>query len=305
MEGDSNLAVRRLSAQYELSRVLAEAEDLSAGPAILGAVAKRLDCTVAELWLLDPKAGALGRASFWAATDSDQQPFVEHGERFDKGEGLPGKVWQQGTPLWIEDVTSDPGFRRRDEAARIGVRSAIAFPIRFAGRTTGVIQFFCRDVCPSNSALLDAFADIGSQLGLFLERLRTADTVVRQAREIVALSTPVLEVADRVLVAPIIGSLEGGRAEQCMSRILTKTVALRAKVVLIDVTGVPEVDSFFARFLVDTVHATRLLGSRVVLTGIRPALASTLIRLGARLDDIPAFATLAEGVTEGLAARSG
>lgn len=306
MQGTTDIATRRLSAQFELSRVLAEAGDLAAaGPSILGTVAKRLDCSVAELWVVDPTEADLRCAARWAAADSEQESLGDGGERFLRGEGLPGRVWQQGVPLWLEDVAADPSFRRRDRAARIGVHSAIAFPVRFAGHTTGVVQFFCRQAYPRNAEILDAFADVGSQLGLFLERVRTADTVVRQAREIVALSTPVLEVADGVLVAPIIGSLEGGRAEQCMSRILEKTVALRARVVLIDLTGVPDADSFVARFIIDTVKTTRLLGSRVLLTGVRPALASTMIRLGVPVDDLQAFATLAQGLREAFPGRSG
>src|SRR5579883_2857386 len=172
MQAPTDLATRRLSAQFELSRVLAEADDVvSAGPSILAAVARRLDCTLAELWVIDSKEGQLTCAAKWAAADSKQESFGERRGRFGRGEGLPGKVWQQGTPLWLHDVTSDPEFRRRDEAARIGVHSAIAFPVRFAGRTTGVVQFFCRQACPRNPAILDAFADIGSQLGLFLERV--------------------------------------------------------------------------------------------------------------------------------------
>ncbi len=78
-----------------------------------------------------------------------------------------------------------------------------------------------------------------------------------------------------------------------------------ARVVLIDVTGVPEADSFVARFILDTVKTTRLLGSRVLLTGVRPALASTMIRLGVPVDDLQAFATLAQGLREAFPGRSG
>lgn len=298
-----DLATRRLTAQYELSRVLAGASTLDAAASrILEIISKSLDCTVSEMWVLDRGDAALKLAGTWSITGGETELTAAARRRsFRRGEGLPGAVLEAGKPRWIRDVGTDPTFRRPEEAKRLGLRTAIAFPIQFAGDTTGVIQFFDREDREPDAALLDMFADVGSQLGLFLERVVMSELIRHQARELLQLSTPVLRVGKGVLLAPMIGSLDAARAEHAMNAIVETVESTGARVVLVDVTGVPHLDTSITQFLLDTIRATRLVGAEVVLTGVKPALAQTLVRLGVRLDEVTSAGTLADGLRLALA----
>lgn len=128
------------------------------------------------------------------------------------------------------------------------------------------------------------------------ERKRAEETVRRQAEEILELSTPVMKVWEGVLVAPLVGTLDSFRSEQLTERILEQVAATQADVVLLDITGVPAVDTRTAQHLIDTVAAARLLGAVVVLTGIRPAIAQTLVHLGINLTGIVTRSSLATGL---------
>lgn len=292
----NELARRRLEAQFQLSRVLADATTLEgAASRVLEILGKGLDCGVAEMWVLDPDIAALKLVASWSAARGETE-LTASGQTFRRGEGLPGTVLATGKPSWIRDVTVDPGFKRPEEARRLGLHTAIAFPILFAGEVTGVIEFFdARDREP-DAALLETFADVGSQLGVFLERVVMSDLVRRQQRELLQLSTPVLRVGNGVLLAPMIGALDSARAAHAMDQIVTSVESTGARVVLVDVTGVPHLETAITQFLIDTIRATRLVGAKVVLTGVRPALAMTLVHLGVRLDEVTTAGTLADGL---------
>ena len=124
-----------------------------------------------------------------------------------------------------------------------------------------------------------------------LERL-----ISRQRQELEDLSTPVIEVWAGVLVAPLVGALDQSRMSRFMSRLLEEIVRSRASVVLVDITGLPSVDTDTARHLFGTTAAVKLLGARVVLTGIRPEIAQTVIGLDVDLSGIITRSSLASGL---------
>ena len=122
------------------------------------------------------------------------------------------------------------------------------------------------------------------------------DKVQRQADEIMELATPILQIRAGIVVAPLIGNLDGGRAQRLMEVLLQQIVSTRSSTALIDITGVPAIDTATAQNLIEAVTAVRLLGARVVLTGVRPVIAQTLVQLGIDLREIETFATLADGL---------
>ncbi len=201
---------------------------------------------------------------------------------------------------YYELLRTDPKFRRPEEARRLGLRTAIAFPVRFGGETTGVIQFLDREAREPDQELLRIFEDVGNQIGMFLERVTIAELVRRQSRELLELSTPVLRIWDRVLLVPLIGAFDSSRAEHAKDRIVESVVETGARVVLLDVTGVSHMDTAISQFLIDTIRATRLVGARVILTGVRAALAQTLIRVGIGLDEVESTSKLADGLRQAL-----
>ena len=121
-------------------------------------------------------------------------------------------------------------------------------------------------------------------------------TIQRQAEQLIESSTPIIEVWEGVLTAPLIGNLDTERTQKFMERLLENIVDLKAEVALIDITGVPDVDTRTAQHLIETVESVRLLGARVVLTGVSPSIAQSIVHLGIDLSGITTKTTLAEGL---------
>jgi PAS domain S-box-containing protein len=128
------------------------------------------------------------------------------------------------------------------------------------------------------------------------DRKRAEETIARQAQEILEVSTPVVQVWDGVVAAPLIGTLDSQRTEQFMERLLQRIVETNSPVALVDITGVPTIDTQTAQHLIETITAVRMLGAQVVLTGVRPALAQTLVHLGIDLSHIVTRSSLSAGL---------
>jgi PAS domain S-box-containing protein len=128
------------------------------------------------------------------------------------------------------------------------------------------------------------------------ERKRAEEKATLQAREILEISTPVIQIWDGVLMAPLIGTLDSERTQKLMERLLERIVETNSAVALLDVTGVPTIDTRTAQHLAETTTAVRLLGAQAVLTGVRPAIAQTLAHLGVDLGEITTRSSLAAGL---------
>lgn len=129
------------------------------------------------------------------------------------------------------------------------------------------------------------------------ERKRAQETIQRQAEEILEISTPVMQVWEGVVIAPLIGTLDSQRTERFMERLLESIVETRSPVALVDITGVPTIDTQTAQHLVETITAVRLLGAEVALTGVSPAIAQTLVQLGVDLSTVATRSSLAAGLS--------
>jgi rsbT co-antagonist protein RsbR len=116
----------------------------------------------------------------------------------------------------------------------------------------------------------------------------------RQQQELMELSTPVVQLWDEVLALPLIGTLDSGRTQVVMENLLQRVVETGARIAIIDITGVPTVDTLVAQHLMKTVAATRLMGADCIISGIRPQIAQTIVHLGVNLSDIVTKATLAD-----------
>jgi rsbT co-antagonist protein RsbR len=142
----------------------------------------------------------------------------------------------------------------------------------------------------------------GEVIGIFAAarditaRKRAEEQVRQQSNEIMELSTPVMQVWQGVVVAPLIGSLDSQRTQQFMERLLNRIVETNSPVALVDIMGVPTVDTQTAQHLIETISAVRLLGAQVVLTGVRPAIAQTLVHLGIDLSGIMTRSSLSAGL---------
>ena len=117
--------------------------------------------------------------------------------------------------------------------------------------------------------------------------------ILRQQQEVLELSTPVIQLWESVLALPLIGTLDSARTQIVMETLLQRIVETSAKIAVIDITGVPTVDTLVAQHLMKTVAAARLMGTDCIISGIRPQIAQTIVHLGVDLNDIVTKATLA------------
>ncbi len=118
--------------------------------------------------------------------------------------------------------------------------------------------------------------------------------ILRQQEEMLELSTPVVKLWDGVLGLPMIGTLDSARTQVVMETLLQRIVETGASVAIIDITGVPTVDTLVAQHLLKTITAARLMGADCIISGIRPQIASTIVHLGVDLSDVITKATLAD-----------
>jgi len=119
------------------------------------------------------------------------------------------------------------------------------------------------------------------------------EVIRRQQEELLELSTPVIQLWDSILAVPLIGTLDSMRTQTVMESLLERIVASRAEVAIIDITGVPVVDTLVAQHLVKTVAAARLMGADCIISGIRPQIAQTIVHLGLELN-VVSKATMAD-----------
>jgi rsbT co-antagonist protein RsbR len=119
------------------------------------------------------------------------------------------------------------------------------------------------------------------------------EVILRQQREISELSTPVVKLWDGVLALPVIGTLDSERTQYVMENLLQQIVDTGAEIAIIDITGVPTVDTLTAQHLLKTVQAARLMGADCIISGIRPQIAQTMVHLGVELN-VVSKATLAD-----------
>jgi rsbT co-antagonist protein RsbR len=143
--------------------------------------------------------------------------------------------------------------------------------------------------------------DLTEQQQAEQERIALQDQVIAaQQAALRELSTPLIPLADHVVAMPLIGSIDSARAQQIVEELLTGVAANRATTAIIDITGVPIVDTQVAGALLRAAQAVELLGSRVVITGIRPEVAQTLVGIGVNLGSIVTRATLQDGIAYAL-----
>jgi rsbT co-antagonist protein RsbR len=118
--------------------------------------------------------------------------------------------------------------------------------------------------------------------------------ILRQQQELLELSTPVVQLWRDVLALPLIGTLDSARTQVVMENLLQKIIETGASIAIIDITGVPTVDTLVAQHLLKTVAAARLMGADCIISGIRPQIAQTIVHLGVNLEDVITKATLAD-----------
>jgi rsbT co-antagonist protein RsbR len=180
----------------------------------------------------------------------------------------------------------------------------------FSPRETGIYVFSLKD------ALLDILQqEIKDPQELYLQSIKIGklidsfgigtfetfikgreEVILRQTDEITEISTPVIQVWEGILALPIIGTLDSARTQVVMENLLQKIVETGSSIAILDISGVPAVDSLVAQHLIKTVAATRLMGAECIISGIRPEIAQTVVHLGIDLSDVITKSSLASAL---------
>lgn len=156
-----------------------------------------------------------------------------------------------------------------------------------------------REKLGSAAATTDDIWTVGEmldKLGLFTTEVyqkAREEVINRQQVDMLELSTPVVELADGIIALPMIGTLDSSRTSVVMETLLKRIVETGASIAIIDITGVPTVDTLVAQHLLKTVTAARLMGAECIISGIRPQIAATIVHLGVDLGNIVTKASLA------------
>lgn len=148
--------------------------------------------------------------------------------------------------------------------------------------------------------------ELVDKLGLYVMDIfieRREDIIERQQEEMLEISTPVVELWDGILALPVIGTLDSSRSQVVMEAMLEAIVRYEATIAIIDITGVPAVDTQTAQHLLKTVQAAELMGAECFVSGIRPQIAQTIVQLGLELDGVQTISNLASALEKALAKR--
>jgi rsbT co-antagonist protein RsbR len=138
------------------------------------------------------------------------------------------------------------------------------------------------------------------QLGLYTTEIHQKsreEIIIRQQQDMLELSTPVVKLWNGVLALPMIGTLDSARTQVVMETLLQRIVETEAEIAIIDITGVPTVDTLVAQHLLKTITAARLMGADCIISGIRPQIAQTIVHLGVNLNEVVTKASLADAFT--------
>ncbi|MFI6441721.1 STAS domain-containing protein [Streptomyces sp. NPDC050759] len=217
----------------------------------------------------------------------------------------------------LEDVEA-PGFGTvRDQLGRMAAARARAgfTPVQISGEVAGLREpvtallraEFQEDADDADDARLtactQALAVLTATLRLVIMETTVSageELIARQRQQLLEVATPVIKLWDGVVAVPLIGTLDSARSQVVMESLLEAIVNQRAAYAILDITGVPTVDSLVAQHLMKTVAAARLMGAECIVSGIRPAIAQTIVQLGIDLGSVITRAGLADALAYAL-----
>ncbi len=176
---------QRLRAEHAVARVLADASDFDAiRHDVLAVLGDALNFRCGGLWEPDLDAQRLRCTAFWVSNESFDD-FAEQscGTAFERGVGLPGRVWAENGAVWVDDVVTDENFPRASSAESAGLGCALACPLVSGDEFLGVMEFFGSDVAEPDDEMLEMIAAVGAQVGSYVRR-RRAERAVPRARPV-------------------------------------------------------------------------------------------------------------------------
>lgn len=289
-------ANRQLTLYYTITRILTNSSSIAEGGAeLLTVIGETFGWSFGALWSVTEEGDRLWCASTFATLPLVLETMGAATLSSTAGDrGLPARARTQRQFCVVQEPTPDDD-ERAGMATELGMRAAFFFPVVIDDRVEIVLEFWgpvSTTITPEMEALM---VEVCAKISACVERDRLRAHLQR-SEMLAALSTPLIPLGDHVVVMPLIGELDGQRSSQIRSTLLQGIAARSVHTVILDVTGVPRLSEDTAEQLVRTAHAVRLLGARLVLTGLGREAASCMVAIGADLSGILTLRTLKEGI---------
>jgi rsbT co-antagonist protein RsbR len=264
------------------------------GPSRLAELLKQHEAELLAEWVQEQKAGLRQGIQ---VNDKELRTrcagFLDRLSKAAQGNGLA----DAGGPGWgeLREVLADVSRERSHQGFSPSETATFVFSLK-----RPLFALIRRELARDPEALAQetwAGTELLDRLGLYTtevyQKVRE-EVVLRQQQEMLELSTPVVKLWDGIVALPLIGTLDSARTQIVMESLLQKIVETGSSVAIIDITGVPTVDTLVAQHLIKTVTAARLMGAECIISGIKPAIAQTIVHLGVNLGDVITKATLAD-----------
>jgi rsbT co-antagonist protein RsbR len=260
----------------------------------LGEIISRNEERVRADWI-NHMAKSVQRADIMSKVELEEQTrtllgAIAKGSSSDNLDDLSGPAWSSTREL-LQDISSSrarQGFTASETATFVlSLKQPLFMAIR---QELSKNQDEMFDAIWAATTLLDKLALLTSEVFMATRE----DLISRQQQELLELSTPVVKLWDGILALPIIGTLDSARTQVVMEELLQTVVSTNSKFAIIDITGVPTVDTLVAQHLLKTITAARLMGAECIISGVRPQIAQTIVHLGINLEDVITKAKLSD-----------
>ncbi len=261
----------------------------------LSAILRNNESSLLSAWIAEQKASRSRSSTSDAELQQQSREFLQLFQQAvtESGDLIRGDIETtayRGLRRFLEEITAS----RTQQGASPSETARFVFSFK--------VPLFAeiRSKVPDPVEQVAALADITAlvdNLGLFVTEAHQKareGVILRQQEEMLELSTPVVKLWDGVLALPIIGTLDSSRTQTIMESLLERIVETGSEIAIIDITGVPTVDTLTAQHLLKTVTAARLMGAECIISGIRPQIAQTIVHLGVELGDVITKASLAD-----------
>lgn len=260
----------------------------------LGEIISRNEDRLRAEWL-DNMTRSVQRADLMSKTEVEEQSAallraIVRGVESGDVENVSGPAWAPARDL-LHEISSSrarQGFTPTETAMFVLSLKQPLFSIirnEFSSKQDEMFQHIW-----SSTVLLDRLALLTAEATISVRE----EIISRQQQELMELSTPVVKLWDGILALPIIGTLDSSRTQVVMESLLQTVVATNSKFAIIDITGVPTVDTLVAQHLLKTITAARLMGAECIISGVRPQIAQTIVHLGINLEDVITKAKLSD-----------
>lgn len=260
----------------------------------LGEIISRNEERIRADWI-NHMASSVQRADIMSKVELQEQTrtllgAIAKGASSDTPEDLSGSAWS-GTREFLQDISASRARQGFTPSETVTFVLSLKQPLFMTIR---------QELAKSQDEMFEAIW--GATLLLDKLGLLTSETfmatreelIMRQQQELLELSTPVVKLWDGILALPIIGTLDSARTQVVMEELLQTVVSTNSKFAIIDITGVPTVDTLVAQHLLKTITAARLMGAECIISGVRPQIAQTIVHLGINLEDVITKAKLSD-----------